>query len=346
MQDKNKAVRTVDRRSFLKYSALIGAGLLAPGIMPVSESVAFDRRWYKITRTRLTMGTFAAITLMHPSRDEADDAIGMAFEEMERVGRLLSRYRPASPVEMLNRDGFAAGLPPELVTVLNRSIYFHHASGGAFDVTVKPLVDLYKDHFASHQTPPDSQKINAVLDRVDSRSICLKNNSVRFEKEGMGITLDGIAKGYIIDCGINVLHKRAVGHGLINAGGDIRAIGGKDGKTPWAVAIQNPDKNGENVNKVKMMNGAIATSGNYEIYFDREKLYHHIINPHSGAPAPELKSVTVLAETAMDADALSTAVFVAGADAGKALIEKTPGTKCLLMTSNGKTSTSRRWSSV
>ncbi|MBI9084595.1 MAG: FAD:protein FMN transferase [Desulfobacterales bacterium] len=346
MIDKDIEIRRVNRRSFLKYSGLLGAGLLVPGFMPVSESVAFDRRLYKITRTRLTMGTFAAITLIHPSRAKADEAIGMAFDEMDRVGRLLTRYQTGSPVGTLNQDGFANGLPPEVMTVLSRSIHFNRISRGAFDVTVKPLVDLYKDHFASYHTPPSRQQINNALDRVDSRAICFNNNSVRFEKEGMGITLDGIAKGYIIDCGIDVLMKNKVRHGLINAGGDIRVIGGRDGKTPWSVAIQNPEKNGENVNRISMINGAIATSGNYEVYFDREKLYHHIMNPQNGAPAPELKSVTVLAGNAMDADALSTAVFVAGANAGKALIEALPGTECLLMGSRGKNSVSSRWPSA
>lgn len=346
MIDKTKEVRRVNRRSFLKYSGLLGAGLLVPGFVPVSESVAFDRRLYKITRTRLTMGTFAAITLMHPSRAKADEAIGMAFAEMDRVGRLMDRYQPASPVGTLNRDGFAAELPPEVVAVLSRSVQFHRISQGAFDVTVKPLVDLYKDHFAIYHTPPSGQQINEALDRVDSRAIRFNNNSVRFEKEGMGITLDGIAKGYIVDCGIDVLLKNKVRHGLINAGGDIRVIGGRDGKTPWSVAIQNPDKDGENNHKITMINGAIATSGNYEVYFDREKLYHHIMNPQIGIPAPELKSVTVLAGNAMDADALSTAVFVAGTNAGKALIEALPGTECLLMGSRGDRSVSSRWPSA
>ncbi len=346
MIEKNKSAWTIDRRSFLKYSGLLGAGLFFPGVMPVSESVAFDRRLYKITRTRLTMGTFAAVTLIHPSREKADEAIGMAFEEMDRVGRLLDRYHTDSAVGTLNRDGFSSELPPEVLTVLSRSTHFHRISRGAFDVTVKPLVDLYKDHFETYHTPPGSQKINAALDLVDSRAICFRNNSVRFEKEGMGITLDGIAKGYVIDCGMQVLIKNKIQHGLINAGGDIRVIGGRAEKKPWTVAVQDPKKNGENVNKVRMINGAIATSGNYEVYFDREKLYHHIMNPYNGSPAPEFRSVTVLAGNAMDADALSTAVFVAGGKAGKALVEGLPGTECLLMGSDGKTAVSSRWPSV
>ena len=343
MIDHKRGARGINRRSFLKYSGLLGAGFLVPGVMPVSEAVAFDRRLYKITRTRLTMGTFAAITLIHPSRARADEAIGMAFDEMDRVGRLLTRYQPASAVGTLNRDGFANGLPPEVMAVLSRSLHFNRLSRGAFDVTVKPLVDLYRDHFASHQTPPSSRQINDALDRVDSRAICLGSNSARFEKEGMGITLDGIAKGYIIDCGIAVLMKNRVGHGLINAGGDIRVVGGRDGKTPWSVAIQNPEKNGKNIHRLRMINGAIATSGNYEVYFDREKLYHHIMNPLNGGPAPEFKSVTVLAGNAMDADALSTAVFVSGVNAGKALIEALPGTECLLIGARGKMFASSRW---
>jgi FAD:protein FMN transferase len=343
MLEKNKGVRIVDRRDFLKSAGLLGAGLLVPGLMPVSESVAYDRRSYKITRTRLTMGTFAAITLIHPSRSEADEAIGRAFDEMDRAARLLDRYQTASPVGTLNRDGSARDLPPEVMSVLSRAGYFHELTGGAFDITVKPLVDLYKDHFATFHSAPGADAVHNALDRVDARAVCLDGRSVRFEKEGMGVTLDGIAKGYIIDCGIRALVKSRIEHGLINAGGDIRTIGGRDRKIPWTVAIQNPEKNGDNANKIRMTNGAIATSGNYEIYFDRDKLFHHIMNPRNGSPAPGFKSVTVMAATAMDADALSTAVFVAGPKTGKALIENLPDTECLLIGARGNPSASSRW---
>jgi len=338
--NKNKAI---DRRTFLQYSGLLGAGLFFSGLMPVSESIAFNRKLYKVTRTRLAMGTFVAVTLMHPSRYEADDVIGMAFDEMDRASRLFDRYQPDSPIGRLNNDGCVSHLSAEIVNVISRSLFFHKASRGIFDITVKPVVDLYKNHFAAYQTPPSDEKIKNVLDLVDANAIRLTGHTLRFAKEGMGITLDGIAKGYVVDCGINIIKQHGIRHGLINAGGDIRTIGGKDGKAPWKVAIQNPDKRGPHISYITMVDGAIATSGNYEIYFDKEKLYHHIIVPQNGFPALKSTSATVLAGNAMDADALSTAVFVLGPEAGKKFIENLPGAECLILSSKGEKTTSNGW---
>lgn len=338
--------RTIDRRTFLKYSGILGVGFAFGGLMPVSESVAFNRKLYKVTRARLSMGTFAAITVMHPSRTEADEVIGKAFEEMDRVARLLNRYQSASAIGTLNREGYLSDIPPEVSEVIARSIHFHKASSGAFDITVKPLVDLYKEHFAAHQSPPSEAKVSKVLDLVDAGALRFDGHTVRFSKEGMGITLDGIAKGYIIDCGARVIEQHGIKHALINAGGDIRAIGGKDSRTPWKVAIQNPDKDedGPYVDTITMINGSIATSGNYEVYFDQEKLYHHIVSPKTGRSPLQSTSVTVLANNVMDADALSTAVFVLEPDAGKRFIEKMPKTECLILSAvSGKKIASSRW---
>jgi len=337
---------TVDRRTFLKYSGILGVGFAFGGLMPVSESVAFNRKLHKVTRARLSMGTFAAITAMHPSRTEADEVIGKAFDEMNRVSRLLNRYQSASAIGTLNRDGHLSDIPREVSEVIARSLYFHRASGGAFDITVKPLVDLYKEHFAAYKGPPSEAEVTRVLDLVDASAVQYDGRTIRFTKEGMGITLDGIAKGYIIDCGAKVIERHGIKHALINAGGDIQAVGGKGSSTPWKVAIQNPDKDGPYVDTITMVNGAIATSGNYEIYFDEEKLYHHIVNPKTGRSPLQSTSVTVLASNVMDADALSTAVFVMEPVAGKQFVEKMPKTECLILTSDNKKSMSSRWPSA
>jgi thiamine biosynthesis lipoprotein len=149
---------TIDRRTFLKYSGMLGVGFAFGGLMPVSESVAFDRKLYKVTRARLSMGTFAAITAMHPSRAEADDAIGKAFDEMDRMTRLLNRYESASAIGTLNKEGHLSDMPPEVSQVIARALHFHKESNGAFDMTVKPLVDLYKEHFGSTLRPTRARR--------------------------------------------------------------------------------------------------------------------------------------------------------------------------------------------
>ena len=338
--------RMMDRRTFLKYSGMLGIGVAVGGLMPMSECVAFNKKLYKVTRTRLAMGTFVAVTVLHPSQGEADDAIGRAFEEMTRVSRLLDRYNSSSAIGTLNRDGYLADMPTEVSDVVGRSIHFHKVTGGAFDITVKPLVDLFKEHFAAHGMPPSEAQIAKVLGLVDGSAVRLEGQTIRLAREGMGITLDGIAKGYVIDCGARVIKEHGIQHALINAGGDIRAIGGKKSNMPWKVAVQSPEKTGPYVDTLTMVDGAIATSGNYEVYFDQEKLYHHIVNPETGRSPLQSASVTVMAANVMDADALATSVFVLEPLAGKRFIETIAQTECLILDSNQTRVMSGGWPSA
>jgi thiamine biosynthesis lipoprotein len=305
--------------------------------------VAFNRKLYKVTKTRPGMGTFISITLIHPSKTEAEEVMGQAFEEMDRVTSLMDRYRPDSPIGVLNKEGGLADLPPDVVRVLERSLYFHEQSHGAFDMTVQPMVDLYRRHFETKGLPPSETDLDKVLALVDASAVQFDGKSVRFKKEGMGITLDGIAKGYIIDCAAELIKRHGIKHALINAGGDIRAAGGKENGTPWKVGVQNPAKEGPYLDIVKMNDGAMATSGNYEIYFDEEKLYHHIVNPRTGLSPRQSDSVTVVASSVMDADALSTAVFVLEPDAGRRFIEGIAGTECLILGRDKERIASKGW---
>jgi thiamine biosynthesis lipoprotein len=343
MSAKEQEARGINRRDFLRLSGMLGIGVAAGGLLPISESVAFNKKLYKVTKTRLGMGTYVSITVMHPSRIQGEEVIGMAFETMDRLTGLLDRYRSDSPIGVLNKEGRLMDVPPELARVVARSLYFHQVSDGTFDITVQPLVDMYKRHFEAHGHAPSEGDCRKVLKLVDANALSFDGQSIRFKKEGMGITLDGIAKGYIIDQAAELIKHSGIHHALINAGGDIRAVGGKRDGTPWKVGVQNPDKEGPYVDVAKMADGAVATSGNYEIYFDEEKLYHHIVNPKTGVSPRQSSSVTVMASNVMDADALSTTVFVLEPEAGKRFIEGIPGTECLILDRNEKRITSQGW---
>ena len=334
---------TIDRRRFLKLSGILGVGFATGGLLPISESVAFNRKLYKVTKTRMAMGTFVSITLMHPSKIQAEEVIGQAFEEMDRVIALMDRYQADSPIGVLNKEGGLTGLPGDVACVLDRSLHFYKQSNGVFDMTVQPMVDLYKRHFETKGLPPSEAELDKVLALVDASAVQFDGKSVRFKKEGMGITLDGIAKGYIIDCAAELIKRQGIKHALINAGGDIRVAGGKRNGTPWKVGVQNPEKEGPYLDIVKIQDGAMATSGNYEIYYDEEKLYHHIVHPKTGISPRQSDSVTVMASSVMDADALSTAVFVMEPAAGRRFIEGIPGTACLILGRDKKRIASKGW---
>ena len=339
---------TLNRRSFLKLSGLLGLGLASPGIIPaVAEAVKFDRETYKVSKTRLAMGTFVSITLIHPSRDKAEEAMGQAFQEIERLTRSMSRFDGATAVSQLNSEGFLKDAPPEVAEVVARAMDYYRLTRQAFDITVKPIVDLFREKCAlGKNSKPTEKQLRQTLDLVGSDRIDLKGRTIRFKRQGMGITLDGIAKGYIVDRASRILANHKMKNHLINAGGDIRAMGSRSDKKAWTVAIQDPKKKKQYPDIIRLTDAAVATSGNYEVYFDREKMFHHIIDPRTGLSPVLSTSVSVIAQTAMDADALSTSVFVMDPTRANRFINSLKGCECLVIAKGGKTFKSSGWNSV
>ena len=332
------------RRSFLKLSGLLGLGAASAALLPAAKAEAFlfGKNEYKVTDTRLSMGTFVAITAIHPSRDEAEEAIGLAFEEIDRLNKMLTHYDKSSPVGSLNGNGKLEEAPQEVLDLVARSLYYHRETGGAFDITVKPLVDLYKSSFTNNHTPTDGE-IDKTLKLIGCESVHFQNGSLLFGRSEMAITLDGIAKGYIVDRASDVMKARGVANHLINAGGDIRTSGKAAKGKAWTVAIQDPGKTKEYPDIITMQDGAIATSGNYEIYYDKEKLFHHIINSRTGQSPHMSSSVTVMAPTVMDADALATSVFVMEPVAGVQFIDRLPDCECFVIGKDGDFKHSAGW---
>ena len=338
----------MNRRSFLKLSGLLGLGAASIGIAPVkSEAVRFNKKLFKVSRTSLAMGTFVSMTLVHPSRDQAEEAMGLAFSEIDRLAKLLSRYDDTTAVGQLNKEGYLKDVPPEIHVVVTRALTHYRKTRGAFDITVKPIVDLFKEKFKGRKkTAPTPAEMEQALALIGANKIEVKGGSIRFKQPGMGITLDGIGKGFIVDQASALLSRKKIDNYLVNAGGDIRTRGTRADRKPWKVAIQDPSLKGKNYpDIVRMTDGAVATSGNYEIYFDHEKMFHHIVNPGSGLSPKLSSSVSVLAETTMEADALSTSVFVMEPDHGTAFINSLENCEALVITHEGTHVKSRGWKS-
>lgn len=332
------------RRSFLKLSGLLGLGAASAALLPAekAEAFLFGNKEYKVTKTRLAMGTFVAMTAIHPSRDEAEEAIGRAFEEIDRLNNMLTHYEDKSAIGSFNAGGKLEQPPQEVLDLVARSLYYHRETGGAFDITVKPLIDLYKTSFDQKSAPTESA-INRTLKLVGSENLHFQKGALLFGKSEMSITLDGIAKGYIVDKASEVLAANGVINHLINAGGDIRTSGVAAKGKAWTVAVQDPAKSKEYPDTISMKDGAIATSGNYEIYYDNEKLFHHIINTRTGHSPQLSSSVTVVAPTVMDADALATSVFVMEPASGVQFINSQPDCECFVIGKNGEIIRSGGW---
>ena len=343
----SRLLSNCDRRTFIKACGAAGVGLVTGGVAQgVFDVIRLDGGQSKVSLTRLAMGTFVTVTAVHESRTLAEEAVGRAFEEMERLVAIFTRYDPSSPVSILNRDGALDGPPPELSELVRRAVRFSSLTRGAFDITVKPLVDLVRRTAQeSPGTLPDTNDIESALDLVGADNLDVAPRRLRLLRAGMGVTLDGIAKGHIADRMSEVLSSYSVDNHLIDAGGDILARGADRDRRSWKIAIQDPGKRGNYLDVIEVTRGAIATSGSYEIYYDKEKVLHHIVDPSTGLCPRHTASASVRARSVTEADALSTALFVTGKPNGIALVDALEGVGCLVIGGDSSQHCSRGWRS-
>ncbi len=345
MKKHGDELKQLSRRTFLSLSA--GAALSATVLsLPIPcEAVKFNRELYKVSLSRPGMGTFVNITVMDSSRDRAEAAIEKSYQEMDRLISLLSRFDNSSPVSLLNRDGYLKDVPPELLLLLQASVHYNTISSGAFDITVLPVLTLIQQSFASTGQAPTEEEIDRIRTVVGSHHLKISKKSVLLARSGMAITLDSIAKGFIVDRVMAVLHGEGIRHGLVNAGGDIAVLGGKGNNKPWRIAIQDPRHQSQSIDILALYTGSVATSGSYDVFFDQEKLYHHLISPGQALSANENVSVSVQAASVMEADALATAVFVMGSEQGTRFLGSRRTIEGLIIRNDNKRLSSPQWQS-
>jgi len=295
---------------------------------------------------RLVMGTFARVVVVAEDSNTAKKCIETALAEIHKVDDLMSDYKSDSEISEVNRNGAktAVHLSQSTYEVLQRSIEFSKLTHGAFDITVGPLVDLF--HSAEKkQVAPTKEQISQAKSKVGFEKLKLddQNRTVQFAVEGMRLDLGGIAKGYAVDKAVEAMQTSGAIGGMVDIGGDIQCFGAPlKSRTHWVIGLQNPNLDnyiGEQdlALKLKLANGAVATSGDYQQFVLIEgKRYSHIIDRKTGTSTEGLSSITIIAENATDADALATAVSVMGTEKGLALIEKLPATDAILITSQPK----------
>lgn len=284
------------------------------------------------------MDTPVEISVVARDKESAYAAIALAFSEIERIEQLMSSYESQSALSRLNQragEGFIE-VDKELFYVISESIRLNKLSKGAFDITVAPLVETYSFDKRVEEgfVLPSKEEIKRKLHLVGSDKIIIdeKNTRIRFAIFGMKIDLGGIAKGYAVDRAIEVLKRRGINKALVNLGGNIFALGNSR-RGPWQIGIQHPTIKNRIWATIELNNQAAATSGNYERFFDFQgKRYGHIINPGTGRLVDNVLSTTIIAKSALEADGLSTAVFVLGAEAGMELIESIEGVEGVLIT--------------
>jgi len=277
------------------------------------------------------MDTFVTVTVYTSGEENAQEVISTAFARIEEIEGEASIFDEKSEAFRLNRDGYLEAPSEDFRQMITLSLDYSQITDGYFDITVQPLLDLWQAGLWQESEAIQQSRIAETLGLVGGDKIVIGDEKIYFTVEGMEITLGGIAKGYAVDEALSIISDTGVEHALINAGGDMRMLGTKPQGEPWLVALVNPDNTSQSLAKFSLTDKAIATSGNYERYFDPEKEAHHIINPKTGYSAAGCISTTVIAPSVTQADALATSIFVMGAEAGIELIESIDDTECLIV---------------
>jgi len=279
------------------------------------------------------MGTVVEITLLGESEESAKQSALQASQEIKRIEYLMSPWIESSDVTRFNRSagGEAVKVSPETVEVIKRAQEVSKLSGGGFDITVGPLVQLWRKA-REKGTPPEMEEVKETLNLVNFRNLRTHyGGGVSLRKKGMAIDLGGIAKGYAVDRAFELLKGLGYRNLVVNAGGDLR-VGGSKPEGPWSIGIQHPRDPERIMARISASDTAVATSGDYEKFFiHRGKRYHHILNPKNGFPAEGCQNVTILYKDCMMADALATAVFVLGPGKGFSLCQRLEGVDCLII---------------
>jgi thiamine biosynthesis lipoprotein len=313
----------------------IGLALAGGGVVELVRLANLHR--VSVTRTQL--GTAVTVTVVHPDADEAHAMVNGALNEIERLEGVFSRYRPETPVARLNREGRVTDAPGELLEVVSSALDYSRMTGGAFDVTVAPVLNLYVSRFAVTDVPPTDVEVSAAMALVGWRGLRVNGRTIVLERPGMAITLDAIAKGFVVDRAVATLTAAGADRIIVDAGGDMATRA--NGDDPWQVAIQDPHDSRGSLGVVQLRGESLASSGDYMQYFTPDRRLNHTIDPRTGRSPQHSSGSSVRAPTAMDADALSTAVFVLGPREGIALLDRLELIEGMLVTKTGELFASR-----
>jgi thiamine biosynthesis lipoprotein len=289
------------------------------------------------------MDTVISITLYAPDQSLADGAFESARNEFLRIHQLTDRFASenlpdpsVSDIYRINQNpGQAVAVSEDTLFLIQSALEMSQKSQGAFDVAVGALMDLWDFKGAKHI--PTRAELDALLPLTDDRQIQINADTGAVAiPPGMVLDLGGLAKGYATDCAADALRRAGVQHAIINAGGNVYAIGGKPDGSPWRVGIRHPREDGAFLGVVEAVDQAVVSSGDYERYFEAGGVrYHHILDPKTGFPASNSISVTIVNSQSLTADLLSTTVFVLGKDALDGLLPQFAGTEALIMDADG-----------
>jgi len=292
----------------------------------------------QVSETRVMMGTTVTITVAGTGEARAHRAIDRAFGKIEQIESEMGPNGASSEVRRINArtPGEPVPVGRDLGAVILAALDIARASDGAFDPTIGGVTELWG--FDGGGRVPDAESLRGAVAQVGWRLIHFDNSSAKVVIDGDSTRIDlgGIAKGFAVDAAARSLVEDGIGAAMIDAGGDLLLIGGKPGRGAWRVGVQDPRNPGALAARMDLRDVAVATSGDYERFFTEGGVrYHHILDPATGMPARGCRSVTVIAPTAMEADACATAAFVLGPERGMDFIRARPGVEAMIIDADG-----------
>ncbi|MBN1864275.1 MAG: FAD:protein FMN transferase [Victivallales bacterium] len=293
-----------------------------------------------LTRRYSVMGGSILDIRIYSGLDSDSQAVEMAYGKVSEVDSVCNIFDPGSELSRLNATAFEEDFEcgDLLWDILMKARFFHSMSGGAFDISVAPLMDLWGFH-RKRQTMPSDEDLRKIMQSVGLYKVVFDEDrrAVRFTVEGMKLDLGGIAKGYAVQLAADTLSSQGIRSGLVNLAGNVRCLDlPPPGKDAYAVGIRHPKVKDALCGAMEFNALSVATSGNYEKYVTLDgRRFTHIVNPLTGFPVEDMLSVTVVTPDAGDADALSTAVFVAGPEFAGQAAQIMPDTHILIIRSAG-----------
>ena len=282
------------------------------------------------------MGTLLRVGVWTSDEARASDGIEHVFREFDRLEALLSNWKNDSDVTRLNAS---AGIAPvkvsqDTIAVLRTARDVSELTRGKFDITFGVLTDIWRFDHDQDNVVPERDLIEARLKRIDYKAVEIDSTAgtAFIDRPGMKVHLGGIGKGYAVDRAIALLRDQGFKDFLIQAGGDLY-VAGSDGGKPWKLGIADPRGNHDPFAMVQISDGTFSTSGDYERFFMKDgKRYHHILDPDFGEPARGCRSVTLVSNKAVMADAVAKGVFILGPVEGMKLIEQLPDIEGVIVT--------------
>lgn len=303
----------LNRRRFITISAAAAGVVLTTSMRGLGKGLGEGGALPQLVQWRgAALGAEARIMLYTDDPASTDELFVLCQQEITRLEKIFSLYRPDSQISRLNRQGYLDNPDIELVDLLSRSMACTEITGGAFDVTIQPLWQLYAAHFAKPGADPygpGEEAVARTLELVGSDKIELSARRISFRRKGMGISMNGVAQGYITDRVAKMLEAAGYGNLLVHMG-ESYAMGQHADGRPWTAGISSPLEDKKILKMVPLHNQALATSGGYGSPFSDQSKLHHLLDPKTGKSANHHGSVSVIARDTTTADMLSTALFV------------------------------------